>query len=114
VIEFDGELDAANIGVLRNSVMRERTSGRDIVVIDLSKTGYLDSTAIQELINLTNELREERARLVLVVPPKPSERRRLFEITGVDQAIEVYDSMGAAAVTLGGRNLNLHRTTHRV
>jgi anti-sigma B factor antagonist len=114
VVEFEGELDMANHDALRAAVERERADDREIVVIDLSACTYLDSTAIQELINLSNELRQALGRLVLVVPPKPSGRRRLFEVTGVDQAIEVYDSIGAAAVALGGRNLNVHRSKVRL
>src|SRR5687767_1798636 len=80
VVEFEGELDMANHEALRVAVERERADDREIIVIDLSACTYLDSTAIQELINLSNELRRARGRLVLVVPPKPSGRRRLFQV----------------------------------
>jgi anti-sigma B factor antagonist len=112
VIELEGELDMANVERLRTAVAQERSADRPDVVIDLTRCDYLDSTAIQALIGLASELRREGGELALVVPPEPAEKRRLFAITGLDRELGVYDSMGAAAVRLGGRHLNLHRATH--
>lgn len=76
------EVDLANIKEVRTAVLRGLHSTTGGVVINLSKTAYMDATGIRLLIDLRSRLAKDRRPLRVVVPPR-SLLVRLLEITHV-------------------------------
>jgi anti-anti-sigma factor len=76
------EVDLANINEVRTGVLRGLHSTTGGVVINLSKTAYMDATGIRLLIDLHNGLAKDRRPLRLVVRPH-SLIVRLLKITNV-------------------------------
>ena len=67
--------------------------GREVLV-DLSRTTFIDSTALGVLIGVVKRLRPEGGELAIVCP-EPS-LRNVFEVTRLDRAFELFDSVEAA------------------
>lgn len=81
-IGVDGEIDmitAPSFG----QVLRTQVSARRNVVLDLSRTTFMDSSGLRVVIDGMRRSRRHGGRLILE-PEVPHQIRRLFEITGVD------------------------------
>jgi anti-anti-sigma factor len=64
------------------------------VLLDLAGTTYVDSTGTALLAGLAGELRVRRGVLV-VVAPRGSLPRRVFEVSGVAPLLELREERGA-------------------
>jgi anti-anti-sigma factor len=84
VLVLEGELDLAAAPRLRARVA-ETDSGRALV-LDLSRTSFIDSAVLKELLQARAELAERDVRLVLagVAPPV----RRLLDLTRTSELFE--------------------------
>jgi anti-sigma B factor antagonist len=93
-----GEIDietAAEVTAALDAAIRET---RGALVVDLSDVAYFDSSGVHVLLRARAVLgREERA-LVVVCPPGPA--RRVFEVAGIADVLELYDSREHAAASL--------------
>jgi anti-sigma B factor antagonist len=87
-----GELDIVTVPQLRgaaNEMLGQRV--RELV-IDLSQVTFMDSAALQLLITLNDEAREDGWTLRLL---RPSEGpRALFRLTGLDKHLPLIDEPG--------------------
>ena len=94
VVEVVGEVDMATapkLGQAINSVL----SGTSRVVVDLSSVTFLDSTALNALVQCQREL-AEREIVFAVVSPKDRVVRSVFKITHLTESLRVADSLDAA------------------
>ena len=67
----------------------------DVIVLDLSGTGFVDTTFLRFLIQLRKQAREQVPDPVRLVAP--AERaRRILEVTGLIRRFAVYDTVLAA------------------
>jgi anti-sigma B factor antagonist len=93
-----GEVDietAQEVTAVLDGAIRET---RGALVLDLSDVIFLDSSGVHVLLRARAVLgREERA-LVVICPPGPA--RRVFEVAGIDDVLELYDSREHAAASL--------------
>jgi anti-sigma B factor antagonist len=99
------DIDAATVGDIQTQL--DGTLGPEAfsLIIDLSRTTYIDSAGIDMLLRLGERLTQRRATLMLVVPPE-SQLIRLLRLVGLDRAIPVHPTVpeaqrAAAAVPRG-------------
>jgi anti-anti-sigma factor len=92
VVALAGELDLSTSGALQGALASyDKTTGA--VVIDLSDVTFLDSSALRVLVQL--RLRMGGAALHLVVTR--DNLRRVFDVSGLTDVFEIFDSEDAAA-----------------
>lgn len=92
VLELEGELDAYVAPELRERLHGLVDQGTSPLVVDLSRVTFLDSTILGTLVGGLRRMRERGGELQLVMPPQPA--RRIFELTGLDEAFPAAGSDG--------------------
>ena len=101
VIGVSGEVDLATVGAVERELLVAEECHR-LVVLDLSNTSFMDSTGIHMIIAATRRLQQRGGHLVVVQGPPPV--RRLLELTGVAEHVELVDDaddVGRAAAASG-------------
>lgn len=83
-IRFEGDLDLATAGALRDEILGARETGAGEVTVDLSGVGFMDSVGLSLLVSAQKRLEEEGAEMKLLLPEK---LRRLFEISGLTEVL---------------------------
>jgi anti-anti-sigma factor len=91
----DGEIDASNAAEIADRLRELLTNRSAVLVVDLTRTTYLDSAGINLLFELGTELHDRQQGLHLVVPPT-SPILRAISFTGLDVLVPVYATRGAA------------------
>lgn len=105
VVAVAGEIDLFTAPELKAALSDALESGRTRIVVDLSNTTFLDSTALGVLIGAVKRLRSRDG--VLTIVNTDANIAKTFEITGLDQifvirgtrdeALEALDADEAAA-----------------
>jgi anti-sigma B factor antagonist len=93
-----GELDQGTAPALRRalaSVLDGRSGG---VLVDLSDCAFIDSTGLSLLVETKRHLAEESRGFGVCCPD--ADVRRLLELTGIDQAVGLFDTRDEAVSTL--------------
>jgi anti-anti-sigma factor len=86
VVRLEGEVDLSNIDEIRAAVFSPADEGHGCLVVDLTATTYLDSTAVRLLFDLAVRLQARRRRLRLVVSDATIVRRVLV-LTKLDESV---------------------------
>ena len=86
---------------LRDRLGAALDAGDSGIVVDLTKTSFLDSTALGVLLGGVKRLRGGDGRIQLVVS-RP-EIRRIFEITLLDQVIPLAESRAEALAAVSAK-----------
>jgi anti-sigma B factor antagonist len=94
VIVLAGELDAYDAPALRESFQAVLESAPAVIVLDLSAVSFLDSTVLGAVVGLLRRVRERNGELRTVLPDTTA--RRIFEITNLETALDVWPSREAA------------------
>lgn len=89
IASVTGDLDAANSAGVAEEIGRSVPNAAIGLVIDLTDTGYVDSSGIELLFRMQRLTASRRQRLAVVVP-ESSQLRRLLAMTGVDAAIGLF------------------------
>lgn len=90
VVAPHGEMDLATHTQLLRAIEDVLDAGRVDIVVDLSHTTFLDSTALGTLISARRSaLAHEGSFVILCSNPR---LLRLFEVTSLDQVFEIRDS----------------------
>jgi anti-anti-sigma factor len=76
-----GEFDIAGVEAVEGELQRAESGGPDLVVIDLTRTSFLDSSALRVILAAHARARDNGRRLVL--RPGPPEVQRVFELAGL-------------------------------
>jgi anti-sigma B factor antagonist len=87
VIAVAGEVDIFTAPELKRAIAAALDAGARRLVVDLTETRFLDSTALGVLIGAVKRLRPLDGRLV-IVNTEPS-TAKTFEITGLDQIFTI-------------------------
>jgi len=93
-----GEVDietAPEVTAALDAAIRET---RGALVVDLSDVAFLDSSGVNVLLRARAVLGREERVLVVVCPPGAA--RRVFEVAGIADLLELYDSREQAAASL--------------
>ena len=88
-VSLRGELDLSTVGKVDEELERWEGSGPRLVVLDLSKLTFLDSTGLRCVVRADERAREDGRRLVVVKGPEAVQR--VFEITRLEERIELVD-----------------------
>ena len=83
-LRLDGELDAYSAPDVRKRLhaLIEESGKAGVVIVDLTRVTFMDSTILGTLVGGLRRMRERDGELRLVYPPQPV--RRIFELTGLD------------------------------
>ena len=84
---LSGELDLSTLEQLE-AVLDDNLNGKpELVVVDLRKLTFLDSSGLRAVLALHAGVRDEGGRLVLVQGPRRV--HRVLELTGADEELEI-------------------------
>ena len=101
VVAVAGEVDIFTAPELKRAIGAAIDGGAKEIVVDLTETRFLDSTALGVLIGAVKRLRPLEGRLV-IVNTEPS-TSKTFEITGLDQIFTIVDTRESALDTLASK-----------
>jgi anti-anti-sigma factor len=87
VAHLSGEMDVANATELFSTV---RAGGDGTVVVDLSDVSFVDSSALNQLVRLHNDIE------LRIVAPAGTPPHRLLELTGLVPVLQIYGDLDAA------------------
>ncbi len=90
VVDVDGQLVVNNRQEFKQLVLDEVERGARVVVIDFTKSAYIDSSGLGALVSLGKRIRETGGELRLAA--LNDELRTLFELTRLDSLFPVYAS----------------------
>ena len=88
-----GELDLSTAGKVDEELERAESAAPAVLVIDLSKLTFLDSTGLRCLVTADQRARDAGRRVVLVRGPDPVQR--VFVITRLEDRLEMVDDEAA-------------------
>ena len=100
VVAVRGEIDLFTAPELKAAVVGAIDAGRTRIVVDLSETTFLDSTALGVLIGALKRLRTRDG--VMTIVNRDANIAKTFEITGLDQIFVITDTREAAVAALDG------------
>ncbi len=95
VVVLGGEVDVYTAPQMKEQLSSLIQSGAQRIIVDLSGVNYFDSTALGTLIGSLHRIREREGN-ILIVGASPRVRR-VFEITGLDNVFEMYESIDQVA-----------------
>jgi anti-sigma B factor antagonist len=96
VVGVGGEIDNYTAPQLRDALSEALDGGATRLVVDLTDTDFLDSSALGVLVGVS-KLRSPAGHSVVIACPNP-QLRRLFQISRLDEVIRVCDSVDTAVV----------------
>ena len=94
-VMLHGELDISTAGPLEDNLRRVEADAPALLVIDLSRLEFMDSTGLRLLIGADSRAREAGRRFVLI---RGNEMiQRVLRVTRLDERLEIVDDPGALA-----------------
>jgi anti-sigma B factor antagonist len=101
VLAASGELDVGAVPVLKHLLEEHIGSDRAHLVVDMTETTFIDSTAIGALVDTAMRLRAyNRGSLEIVCAQPYSRVQRIFDIAGVADIIPLHSSRASALVAI--------------
>jgi len=97
---IDGELDQSTASELRSALATAVGAGSGSVLVDLSDCGFIDSTGLSLLVEAKRRLLEDQR--LFGVCCVDADVRRLLELTGIDQAVGLFETRDEAIAGLDG------------
>jgi anti-anti-sigma factor len=101
IAQLEGEVDASNAAEVGGEIAGLVSSAPTGLLLDLSRTRYLDSAGVRMLLDLAEKLRQRRQDLSLVVPER-TPVRRLLTVAGIHQLMPVSETREEALGGAGG------------
>ncbi len=89
-----GELDLSTADKVDREVRRAEGIAIELLVLDLSRLTFLDSTGLRLIVEADQRARESDRRLVVV--KGPAAVQRVFSITKLDERFEMVESASEA------------------
>lgn len=90
-LRLQGELDVATAPLAEDALRTAEAREPSIVALDLGSLTFMDSTGLRLVMAADSRAREAGRRLVVVRGPDAVQR--VFELTGVDERIELVDAV---------------------
>lgn len=94
VLEIHGEIDFGSVSALSAAIEAALAAGAHELWIDLTPTRFMDSAGLHLLLETRERMDELNRRLAVVCPA--GNVRRVFELSGVDGRLHLYDDRAAA------------------
>jgi anti-sigma B factor antagonist len=102
VISLSGEVDLYTAPEFKQQLLEVVGQGGKEVVVDLSKTTFIDSTTLGVLVGGVKRLRPNGGQLTLVCNDRNI--TKIFEITGLDKVFPIYATRAEAVENLESGN----------
>ena len=96
-LRLSGDLTLATVTSLINELVQLERSGPALLVLDLRRLRFIDSSGLAELLAAQKRGRRDGRRLVLVMDPGPVER--LLTVTGLQGEFEIAPRPPTAVAT---------------
>ena len=90
-----GELDLSTVSKVQEKLQQAEARSPATLVLDLSHLNFLDSTGLRCVVGADERARSEGRRFVVVKGPEAVQR--VFEITRLNEPIEMVDDVSAVA-----------------
>lgn len=90
LLQVEGELDLVIAGELEQAVHECVGLGIDLLLIDLSRTQFIDSVGVRAVLTASWRTRLRGCRLAVVGPQ--GQVRRVFEALGLESVLSIYPS----------------------
>ncbi|HNW34234.1 MAG TPA: STAS domain-containing protein [Candidatus Ozemobacteraceae bacterium] len=91
----EGEIDVYTLGKLKEAVTLALSSGISLMVIDIGRVAYIDSSGLGLLLGLHKQL--EKARGSLIVTGPTSAVREVLRVTNADRLLKIMNTKEEAA-----------------
>jgi len=92
LIALRGEWDLYNRPELEAALLEAEAADESLVVLDLSRATFIDSSVLGALVDARKRL-QERVRIAVVAEDR--QLRKVFEITGLDAVFALHESLDA-------------------
>lgn len=102
VCEVRGEIDASNVDSVLDRLVESVPNDASGLVLDLSRTMYLDSAGVRILFELARRMRARRQELRIAVP-QDGIVRRVLVLTAVADVVPLHEDAASAADALRRR-----------
>jgi anti-anti-sigma factor len=89
LVRVEGEVDLVSAPVLQRNLDAAIASGRQTIVIDLSRTTFLDARGVGTLVAARKQIGRTGGRLVIRKPPALV--RRVLELAEQAEQLEIQD-----------------------
>ena len=99
VLAICGDVDLSSAERVREEIAAAVPHDANGIVVDLTKTTYLDSTGVRLLFELAERLQSRRQRLVLVVS-EAALVRRVVVLTKLDDAVPMVETIDEGLAAL--------------
>ena len=98
-VQLSGELDISTAPKVEDELARIEPGRPELIVLDLRKLAFMDSTGLRLLIAADTRARQQSRRLTIVKGPEPVQR--VFRITRLEERLEIVDEVpsGSAEAT---------------
>lgn len=90
-VVLTGELDLSTVDKVEQELMRVEAQGATVVVLDLSRLTFLDSSGLRLIVGADQRARRESRRFVVVRGPDTVQR--VFSITHLDDQLDLVDDI---------------------
>ncbi|MDE3052651.1 MAG: STAS domain-containing protein [Gemmatimonadota bacterium] len=90
IVEIDGQLIVGNRQELKQKMLEALEAGARKLLVDFTKTGYIDSSGLGVLVSLSKKIREQGGELRLAALNE--DLRTLFELTKLDTLFQIADT----------------------
>lgn len=97
IVEIEGQLIVSNRQEFKQRVLDEAETGGRKILVDFSRTGYIDSAGLGVLVSLAKRLRELGGDIRLA--NLNDDLQTLFELTKLDTLFQISDSRERALET---------------
>ena len=94
-VALRGELDLSTVGKVQDELRRVEAASPPVMVVDLSKLTFLDSTGLRCLVTADERARDAGRRVVIVRGPDAVQR--VFSITRLEERLEMVDDPSTVA-----------------
>ena len=101
-VTIDGEIDRSNRDELAAALLDAVPNAAKALVLDLSKTTYIDSSGVQLLFEVGSRLRKRQQQLRVVVP-EGAQIGRVLSVVALDRTVPIHATLdeGLAAARGG-------------
>ena len=93
LIELAGEFDLAGVEKFETELTKVEADAPPVVVVDLDGLRFMDSSGLRALVMADHRARKAGRRLAIV--PGPPGVKRVFEITQLDERLDLVESASA-------------------
>jgi anti-sigma B factor antagonist len=100
VVDVEGDLDLATAPQLKWMLLDALDEGRSQLVLDLTRTTFMDSTALGVLVGVTRSLGADGTFAIVCASPTLA---KIFELSGMDGVFAIYPTLEDALAHARGQ-----------